>query len=335
MNRKDLKIKLNKKPKYYMRKIYSSAPNCWFHDLLDNGKDNEPRYWHVFVGVNTRFLEAYPLKTKSDKDVRETLTRFINNYHPEKLTSDDESAFTSKSTCKLCSDNNVKIYIVQDKNHSSLGVIDRVIRTLRDMNVPRNYNEQSSDKQFHTFSVDKMNRLKNEYNNKFNSGIGCSPNEMKNDINKEIEFITRIQKHKDRQNRIKDFSIPINSYVRFRIDKSPLTKHRFNYTFECYKVSGREGSNYILTAADGTTITKPRFKLVKADINVYPLARSLGGNKGVIEKIIDYNERTGKYKVKYENCDDLDEIPASYLRGRHPQTMSQIEKEFFAERNKK
>ena len=333
MKRKDVKIKLSKKPKYYMRKIYSSAPNCWFHDLLDNGKDNQPRYWHVFVGVNTRFLEALPLNSKSDRDVHRTLTQFINQYHPEKLTSDEESAFTSKSTCKLCSDNHVKIHIIQDKNHSSLGVIDRVIRTLRDMNIPKHYNEQSSDPQFHTFSVQKMNRLKNEYNNKYNSNIRATPNDMQQDINKEIEFITRIQKHSDSQHHIKDFKLPINSYVRFRIDKSPLTKHRFNYTFECYKITGKEGSNYILTAADGTTITKPRFKLIKADINVFPLARTLGGNKGVIEKIIDYNERSNKYKVKYEDCDDLDEIPASYLRGRFPQRMSQIEKDYFANRN--
>ena len=327
--RKDVKIKLNKKPKYYMNKIYSASPNCWFHDLLDNGKDCVPRYWHVFVGVNTRYLDAYPLNSKSNQDVQQSLTQFINKYHPEKLTSDDESAFTSKSTCKLCDDNKVKLSIVQDKNHSSLGVIDRVIRTLRDMNIPRHYNEQSTDKQFQTFSVAKMNRLMNEYNNKFNSSINCTPNDMINDLNKEIEFIDKIQKHKDAQHHIKDFILPINSYVRFRIDKQPLIKHRYNYTFECYKISGREGSNYILTARDGSTITKPRFKLIKADIRVYPLAKTLDVNKGVIERIISYNERTNKYKVKYENCNDIDEIPASFLRGRHPQEMSQIEKEYF------
>ena len=328
MQRKDTKIKLSKKPKYYMNRIYSSAPNCWFHDLLDNGAGNEPRYWHVFVGVNTRYLDAYPMKGKADRDVRQSLTWFINKYHPEKLTSDDESAFTSKMTCDLCTNNDVKLAIVQDKNHSSLGVVDRVIRTLRDMNIPKRYSEQSSDKQFHTFSIEKMNRLKDEYNNKYNSSIQCSPNEMNQDVKKEIEFITRLQKHRNAQHHIKDYKLIVGTYVRFRVDKLPLTKHRF--TFESYKVSGKEGSNYILTAADGTTITKPRFKLIKADVNVYPWAHSLGNNKGVIEEILDYNERRNSYKVKYENCDD--EIPASYLRGRFPQRMSQMEKEFFASR---
>ena len=331
MTRKDVHIRLSGAPKYYMHKVYSTAPNCYFHDLLDNGAGNNPRYFHVFVGVNTRYLEAYPLNSKSNQDVQQTLLQFINNYHPEKLTSDDESAFTSKSTCDLCTRHHVKLYVIQDKNHSSLSVLDRVIRTLRDMNIPKHYHEQSTDRQFNYFSIAKMNQLKHTYNNKYNSTIKCTPQEMFNDKSKEIDYITRIQQHKNFQRGIKDFKLKTGTYVRFRLDKKPLTKHRYNYTYESYKVSGREGSNYILTAADGTTTTKPRYKLLVCDVNVYPLARSLGNNRGVVERIISYNSRTNKYTVKYENCDDVDEIPASYLRGRMPQRMSQLERDFFAQ----
>ena len=313
-----------------MNRIYSIAPNCWFHDLLDNGSyPDTPRYWHVYVGVNTRYLDTYPLNSKSNHDVQQSLNWFINKYHPEKLTSDAEPAFTSASTCKLCSDNDVKLYIVEDSNHSSLGVIDRVIRTLRDMNIPKHYHEQSTDKQFQTFSTAKMRRLIDEYNNKYNSSIRCKPIDMHNDINKEIKFITRMQRIKNNRHHIKDFKLPVGSYVRFRLDKQPLTKHRYNYTHESYKISGYEGSNYILTARDGTTVTKPRFKLIKADVRTFPWSKSLGNNKGVVERIVSYNPRTNKYKVKFEGSDELDEIPASFLRGRYPQRMSQMEKDYF------
>ena len=335
LKRRDLHIKLHKRPRYYMHRVYSSAPNCWFHDLLDNGQmANTPRYWHVFVGVNTRYLDALPLNGKSNSDVKQSLTKFIQKYHPEKLTSDDEPAFTSKETCKLCSDNHVKLYVVTHSNHSSLSVIDRVIRSLRDLNVPRHYHEQSTDKQFNTFSVAKMNRLKDEYNNRYNSNIRCTPKEMFNDKSKEIEFITRMQNYKNKQHGIKDFKLKVGDYVRIRLDKKLLTKHRYNYSYESYKVSGREGSNYILTARDGTTTVKPRFKLVKADVNVFPWSKSLNNNVGVVDKIIKFNPRTGKYTVKYEESDQLDDIPASYLRGRFPQIQSQIEKDFFKNQNK-
>jgi hypothetical protein len=200
MKRHDPIIKLHHRPHYYFNKIYSTAPNTWFHDLLDNGEyDDTPRYWHIFVGVNTRYLDAYPLNGKSNDDVQQSLTWFINKYHPEKLTSDQEPAFTSKSTCKLCSDNNVKIFIVTDKQHSSLGVIDRVIRSLRDMNTPKHHNEQSHHKQFNTISQAKMTRLKHQYNNSYNRTIKCTPQEMFNNKELEIKFIYRNQKHKNNQ----------------------------------------------------------------------------------------------------------------------------------------
>ena len=51
---KDSFVKKKKVKRYYIR-IFSTRPNCWFHDLMDNGlhsktavagKDNSPRYRH-------------------------------------------------------------------------------------------------------------------------------------------------------------------------------------------------------------------------------------------------------------------------------------------------
>ena len=72
MKRPDPMIKQHKLPHFYFNRIYSTAPNTWFHDLLDNG-DN-PKFWHVFVGVNTRYLDVYPLEGKSNEDVKKSLT---------------------------------------------------------------------------------------------------------------------------------------------------------------------------------------------------------------------------------------------------------------------
>ena len=62
-------------------------------DLLDNGKDNEPRFWFVFIGTNNRYGVALPLNSKNAEDVRDALNEFINEYKPAKLTSDQEKAF--------------------------------------------------------------------------------------------------------------------------------------------------------------------------------------------------------------------------------------------------
>ncbi len=120
---------------YYV-KIFSHSPNCWFHDLMDNGKDGEPRYWHVFIGTNNHYGVALPLNDKKASSVKKTLTEFINEYKPSKLTSDEESAFIEKNNVKLLTDNKVRMHIITEQNHSALGIIDRFIRTLRDMTTP-------------------------------------------------------------------------------------------------------------------------------------------------------------------------------------------------------
>ena len=48
MRKKDKRLRRNQiKP--YQIKIFSRSLNTWFMDLLDNGKENEPRYWFIFI----------------------------------------------------------------------------------------------------------------------------------------------------------------------------------------------------------------------------------------------------------------------------------------------
>ena len=332
--RKDVKIK-ERRLISYMNKIYSPTPNCWFHDLIDQGANHTPRYWHLFVGVNTRYMYALPLNSKSSSDVKQTLTKFIDEFHPKKLTSDEESAFTSKEIVKFCTGHKVQLFIVTDKNHSTLGVIDRAIRTLRDMNVPRKYNQQSRDPQFQFFSEPKMKSLVKEYNNHKISTLGFTPNEMINDVNKEKAFILHMQEIDNKRHSLKNFKLKIGDYVRYRINKEPLTKHRFNYSFESYKIDSLDGKNYVLIAKDGTVKTFPRWKLIRADVRVYPHAKTFGGWNGVIDKIKSYDSRTNKYDVVFKLPDGSeynDTIPASFLRNHTPQVRSKIENEFFARR---
>ena len=335
MKRYDPAIKVHKRPHFYFSKVYSTAPNTWFHDLLDNGDyEDTPRYWHVFVGVNTRYLVTYPLQGKSNADVQQSLQQFISKYHPEKLTSDEEPAFTSKATCKLCSDNNVKLFIVTGQQHSSLGVIDRVIRTLRDMNTPKAHHEQSHHEKFLRFSQETMETLVQKYNNRYNRTIKCTPKEMFEDKNKEIDFIYQNQEHKHNQRGIKDFRLKDGDFVRYRLQKDPLVKRRYRYSPESYKVAGRERSFYIIQAQDGSSLLMPRWKLIKCDVNVYPWKTTIPGNKkAIIDRIVSYNPRNDSYNVLFRNDPQEYILTRREIRHRTPQVMTYLEKEFFNRRN--
>jgi hypothetical protein len=335
MDRKKDKHLRRNQTRPYEIKIFSKSLNTWFMDLLDNGKDNTPRYWHVFIGTNNRYAVAHPLNTKNADEVRRSLQAFIETYRPSKLTSDQEKSFMEKRNVELMKQNKVLLQTVAERNHSTLGLIDRFIRTLRDMNRPRdNEGKQSMDDEFKTFTVEKMNALIDEYNNSYHATIKCTPKEMFDDNDLEKEYIFKCIVRRDKQKKIEDFELKEGTYVRYVIGRDPMAKKRYQVSNESYKVVGKEGNHYIIEAADGTTMLKPRFRLVRADVNKYKQAKTVEGAwNGVVKEIIDYDKRTNRYKVRFSNGveedDYTDTIPASNLRGRYPTLMSTLEKEYF------
>ena len=321
-----------------MIKIFSSIPNCWFHDLYDNTKGKTPRYWHVFIGTNNRYVYCLPLMSKSAGAVHETLKTFIEKFHPVKLTSDEEPAFIEKNNLKLLSDHKVAVHTISDKNHSALGIIDRFMRTIRDMNTPSEKSKhQSHDEKYTFITPERMKKFLNIYNNTYHSAIGCSPKEMFEDKDLEKEYIFKCLEASDKQKRIKDLILPVNSFVRFILPRhNGITKKRFQISRECYKIDERKGNMYVLIAQDGTVITKPRFKLIpignKKPENIKWASTIPGKWNGTIEKILSFNPKTNKYKVLFSvpgKRSYQDEIPASFLRGNTPHKQSEIEKEFF------
>ena len=83
--------------KLYMVKVFSTRPNCWQMDLMDNGQ-HTPRYWYVFINVNTRYADAFPLQSKRGDEIREVLSEFVDKYKPIKITSDQEAGINSHIT---------------------------------------------------------------------------------------------------------------------------------------------------------------------------------------------------------------------------------------------
>src|SRR5215469_11351579 len=96
---------------------------------------------------------------------------------------------------------------IEDNNHTSLGIIDRFIRTIRDMNVPHESSKsQSHDIKYRVFTEARMNKLVNIYNNTYHNSIHCSPKEMRDNFDLERDYILECLKRRDKQKeRINDF----------------------------------------------------------------------------------------------------------------------------------
>ena len=276
--------KLHLKP--YMRKIFERVPGCFFHDLLQQPRGAEPKYFHIFIGANNRYAFAYPVNDKSAATAIETLNKFIKDNHNKpirKLTSDGECAFNSNQFVNACQQNGIMLKIIPDGAHSSLGIADRFIRTLRDMNQPKGKSDsQQYSKDYIEFTNDKMHSLINAYNNSYHNSIGCSPKQMYNDENLEKEYIAKCIKQRSVQDAIIDFNIPAGTYVRYRMNDYDLAGHkrRGQLSREKYKINKRLGSRYLLEAADGKIISKSRFELIKA-ADDDPIGKTFEQNKRV------------------------------------------------------
>ncbi len=267
--------------KMYMVKIYSTTLNTWFHDLFDNLDNSTPRYWHVFVGVNNRYAVAYQLKKKTAECIGKTLGRFLEEYHPAKLTSDMESAFRAEANQQLCRDHKCRLHFVSDKNHSALGIIDRFMRTLRDMNMPTaQTTRQSTHLSFRVIDKDTMAKLLDTYNNTYHSAIKCTPHEMLTNEHLEKQYIFDNIELSHEQKHMGDFRLKRGWYVRYRLPRHDgLTKKRMQYSLEQYPITRVKGNMYTIQARDGSQRVFPRFRLMLTSPDGSPNRVYRVGNK--------------------------------------------------------
>ena len=257
----------------YMRRIFERVRGCYFHDLLVQPHGSDPKYYHIFIGANNRYAFAYPVNDKTAATAVKTLQQFIkankaNGKPVIKLTSDGECAFNSKEFINACQANGIMLKIIPDGAHSSLGIADRFVRTLRDMNQPpKKSQDQQYDRNYIEFSPSKMQSLIDKYNNRYHSTIQCSPKTMYNDESLEKEYISKMIRQRSIQDAVIGFNIPAGTYVRYKMNDYDLAGHkrRSQVSREKYKINKRLGSRYLLEAADGKIISKSRFELVKAN----------------------------------------------------------------------
>ena len=342
VNKKRPKDKNPHDPKSYYYPIFSNHPYSFQLDLLEqshNRDQNEyPAYYVIIINVNTKYAYAIPIEDKKQDTIHDVLKDFIENHRVITFVCDEEGALQSKKVIDMLSKKKVAIKFINDQRHSALAVVDRFIRTLRDMNTPTVHTQrQSNDPKYRDFSKHRMEKLLNIYNTTKHSSTGHTPKEMEEDINLEKKYIIKKLYEVNRRKKITDYDLEPDTFVRYILPKDPKKKRRFKISPEAYKISHKEGNAYVLMAADGTTKTVSRWRLFPLGKNLpekMKFANTFGNNNGTVNKIISHNKRNGTYEVEFVMPDGTtynDTIPERNLRGTTPQIMSYLEKQFFNE----
>ena len=256
----------------YHRKNYFlhhvSKPGTYQMDLMFDGQKSEFQCYLVAINVNTRKLYAQSTKIpKRPKDESEfvalgyswknaealklSLDEIVKQIHRNGndinlIIMDGEKGMYSKTMDEKLNELNIDIRRVDIEVHTSLALIDRVIRTIRDMN----YKEMRGEKR--VITPDVMNRLVWIYNNKPHKTLSkffkkkVTPNEMDSNIDMEKEWIKHLHEENYKTMFLPSFQMKKGSEVHLWQPPEKFVKRRSRLQKEIYTVEGSIGGNYLV-----------------------------------------------------------------------------------------
>ena len=207
---------------------------------------------------------------------------FTKGFHPKHLISDGENAFGSKIATSFYKQHNITYQTVprqavtqqpsfmitneRDKRmqrktnplHSSLGILDRVIRTIRDMAYNMNVVR---------ITPKIMDNITLQYNNAPHKslskwlGFQASPQMVHDDYMLEEYIIRQITKANNAITNSYGYDIPPNTHVNVYNEKDSMIKRRTVIQPNDHKVIGKRGALFIVADNKNKVQYVPRYKL--------------------------------------------------------------------------
>ena len=305
LNSKVIHDQRKPQPKYMH--IYSKVPHAY---QMDTFFQSRRVCYLMLININTRKAYAYEMAGKGAKEVLRSLNEFIK-VEPEckAITSDQDTAYLSKSVLDFMREHDIIYTTTLDEDHNKLSIINRFMRTIRDMKS----REPNTDILSLVDSYNDMPHRSLDYK---------SPNEIT-----EEDELAYIDKMKDQVN---PYKFKPGESVRIILDENPFVKKRTNLSKESYIVDSKDGNQFIIRSSDGSVDTMPGYRLVKSAKNV-PLATTIkNGKRGIVKDIKSYNEKKDTYSVVYEYPKGKkDTIKSKNMREGHPTKLSTLERQYW------
>ena len=168
--------------KFKRRRVFVfNIDDIWSADLKDmqsfSKQNNGVKYLLTVIDLFSKYAYTIPLKSKNAEVVINAFQSLFKTKKPNKLWTDQGSEFISFKFKKFLSENNIELYHVF--NEGKAVVIERFNRTLGEMIQKHMTTNQT------TKYIDVLQKLLNEYNNKFHTSIKMSPFEASDPQNKD------------------------------------------------------------------------------------------------------------------------------------------------------
>ena len=253
------------KQKQFQRPYFSPDINSYECDLvfISNNDNLKQNVYLFLININTRYLYILLLHNKDQQSILRAFQKLI--YYGLRINSirfDDESSFNSSLMKRYFEKMNINVYHNSSPYINKNRIVDRVIRTIRDMyyswHESVNFKKIDAQKQHNI-----LQQLVTIYNNTYHTSIKMKPVEMTYEL--EYEYINKCkQKLKQIQDKQR-----LNGYYKFKYGDAikiylneaktnkAFNKHRGNYIHDATFISYDHGNAVV--QFNGKKITIPLF----------------------------------------------------------------------------
>ena len=302
----DFNVKESKKK--YSLKAFSKIPHSYIGDIFFEGKDFA---FLLLININTRYAYAYKLgdveekeiinidenrkeyeikyATKGQKTIKSLKKAFNQHlkHHPiNMLRFDGERAIGSYEFQEFLKKKNIKFVETKLNSHTSLSIIDRLCRTIRDiafnLNIeldnPSTTSQSGSKISPQIVNQAIMDKILNYYNEARHDTLTqtlfkaypelkskykfISPSIMEHNPELEKLFVKECVKYNFFISSQNDFELNKNDIVKIVSNEGKLGKRRAILDKDDYKVVDKVGNVYELkNVRTGEKIYKPRFEI--------------------------------------------------------------------------
>ena len=181
------------------------------------------------INVITRVAYCYAQKSKSETS--DNLEKWLKSVEQPVnfIQTDSGSEFVNKKVNKLFADANIEFHNVDPADHTGQGKIERFNQSLRRLITIYESAYKTSD------WVSVLDDLVYNYNHRYDSAIGCSPNEADEDT----VFDQELAKYNAAQKQFEQFAI--GDKVRVLKNKDTFDKGRKEWSLTVYRIDDIRG----------------------------------------------------------------------------------------------
>jgi hypothetical protein len=208
----------------------------------------------LIVDIQSRKAWAYVISSTSGETILKAYKKFESEVNIINAIEGDNQ-FSFKAFQDYNNEKNIRLdtSIAKEEHISShgnkLGIIDRLIRTLKEM-IEKYRSVVSKQKSF----PEIIDKIISTYNKQPHRTIKSTPNERFNDVSKQ-----NFNNQKDKEyniNKLKDNNISIGAEARILESKGKLEKGSQKYSIDLYKLVGREGNRFIVQDSEGEKLRR-------------------------------------------------------------------------------